>query len=102
MIQAVENQLSESLIGLLETFEPHLGSDIEIEAKNLAIIVRSLRAMRGLAINMEREIAVLRMTEDGRAASDALNRETERLVDEALGQSGTEATVVSLDFWRKP
>lgn len=94
------NDLSEGIIGLIETFEPHLGSDIEIDAENLLVIVRSLRVMRSIALDMEQELAAHRLGETGREVSDFLETEaTQQLVGLVRDPDGK---VITPDFRRKP
>lgn len=93
-------ELSEGVIGLLETFEPHLGSDIEIEAKNLSKVVQILRVMRQLALDMEQELAAHRLGETGREASGFLEKEaTSQLVGLVRDPEGK---VITPEFGRKP
>lgn len=92
--------LSEGIIGLIETFEPHLGSDIEISAGNVSIIVRSLRVMRSIALDMEQELAAHRLGETGREVGDFLENEaTQQLVGLVRDPEGK---VITPDFGRKP
>lgn len=101
MNAALDNALSEGIIGLLETFEPHLdGGGIEIEERGVRTIVQNLRVMRKLALNMEKELAVHRLGEANRDAASVLEDEAGEQLDRlARDQSGV---VITPDFGRKP
>ncbi|OJF91727.1 hypothetical protein AX761_22000 [Rhizobium sp. 58] len=92
--------LSDGLTAMLETFEPHVDQDrIEFDNASLGIIIHTLRVMRKLADNMEMELSVFRLGEDGHSLSGVLDVEaTSQLVAMTRDPEGT---VITPDFGRR-